>query len=482
MNGQKNQVVTDILIIGSGPAGSTAARYIKRFCPQLSVTIIDRNKWPRDKPCAAGLPTKIFQTFPEMYDLDVFYGVTRICTEIGRRFGSMNIQTRRRQNKPNMQMKGKIPVGEQFIFAMSKRTDLDLKLLELARNEGVTTFESAEAKAIFWSKNDKLYSFPIRGSDGIQVDVNIGKDHFEIRAKCVVLAVGLKPGTISAVGNLWYPKQPFQPGATISGGFPVSHTDVQKFWGNDLHVYMWWNIRGLPGYFWLFPRCDSVHLGIVMNQALGVNLQDTFKKFVKILALKKRIPDYILDQFKQPGIIKGHPIPFNGIVKTTVMDRLLVCGDAGGFVSAIDGEGIYYSMITGKYTAETIHDLVQSKLDFSKKNLRLYKTKWKKTVGPLIKVSLSIQKLMSKMGDAILDSCNDPYINKYVKLVLFGIPTHSSYILFMLLTLFLNNRFKRLRLKIRQNPCSINWGNCINGGREVLKVVVFYILGIHTRF
>jgi len=44
---------TDLLVVGAGPSGSAAATWAARH--GLEVTIIDKEKFPRDKPCGDGL-------------------------------------------------------------------------------------------------------------------------------------------------------------------------------------------------------------------------------------------------------------------------------------------------------------------------------------------------------------------------------------------------------------------------------------------
>ena len=45
--------ITDVLIVGAGPAGSAAATWCARA--GLSVLLVDAETFPRDKPCGDGL-------------------------------------------------------------------------------------------------------------------------------------------------------------------------------------------------------------------------------------------------------------------------------------------------------------------------------------------------------------------------------------------------------------------------------------------
>jgi flavin-dependent dehydrogenase len=45
--------ITDVLVVGAGPAGSAAAAWCARA--GLSVLLVDAETFPRDKPCGDGL-------------------------------------------------------------------------------------------------------------------------------------------------------------------------------------------------------------------------------------------------------------------------------------------------------------------------------------------------------------------------------------------------------------------------------------------
>ena len=53
-----------------------------------------------------------------------------------------------------------------------------------------------------------------------------------------------------------------------------------------------------------------------------------------------------------PANFKAYRLPLGGPLARTFDDRVLLCGDAGGFVNAYTGEGIYHAMVTGPSTRE----------------------------------------------------------------------------------------------------------------------------------
>jgi flavin-dependent dehydrogenase len=54
----KNSKIYDVVIIGAGPAGTAVAKTLLES--KLSLIIIDKAKFPRNKPCAGVLPPRIY--------------------------------------------------------------------------------------------------------------------------------------------------------------------------------------------------------------------------------------------------------------------------------------------------------------------------------------------------------------------------------------------------------------------------------------
>ena len=61
----------DVLIIGAGPAGSTAAFILAG--KGLNVLVIDKHKFPRKKLCAGLLTWKTIKTLEEIFKTDLNY-------------------------------------------------------------------------------------------------------------------------------------------------------------------------------------------------------------------------------------------------------------------------------------------------------------------------------------------------------------------------------------------------------------------------
>jgi flavin-dependent dehydrogenase len=105
----------DAIVLGAGPAGSTAAR--KLALSGAKVLLLDKAKFPRDKPCGGGLTFRA----DDANDLDLapvtereIYGV-RISVKLGRRFDR---------------------TSTRLLARMTQRRDLDAYLVEQAACAG----------------------------------------------------------------------------------------------------------------------------------------------------------------------------------------------------------------------------------------------------------------------------------------------------------------------------------------------------------
>lgn len=52
------------IVVGAGPAGATAAFYLARA--GVDVVLLDKESWPRDKPCGDGLRAPIWHIYKDM--------------------------------------------------------------------------------------------------------------------------------------------------------------------------------------------------------------------------------------------------------------------------------------------------------------------------------------------------------------------------------------------------------------------------------
>jgi flavin-dependent dehydrogenase len=127
--------------------------------------------------------------------------------------------------------------------------------------------------------------------------------------------------------------------AAIEAEVPVSAEMMQKFGRQPVFIFE--EIR--LGYLWIFPKPDHLSVGIAAMHPKHGELQDRLRKVMGRYGI-------CLD-----GVpFRGHPIPlYNGREPITTA-RCLLAGDAAGLVDPLSGEGIRFSIKSGRMAAEAI--------------------------------------------------------------------------------------------------------------------------------
>ncbi len=92
-----------------------------------------------------------------------------------------------------------------------------------------------------------------------------------------------------------------------------------------------------------------------------------------------------------------------GPVAKTFSSRLIAVGDAAGLVKPTTGGGIYYSLISGQFAADTLDDALRDD-DLSEARLRGYETRWRDRLGAEIRIGLAFRLLASRLNDRAIDS------------------------------------------------------------------------------
>lgn len=298
----------DVIICGCGPAGATAGVVLAR--QGYSVAMLDRARFPRKKLCGGLLTWK---------SIKLLESVLGESAESLTRAGVINhasdhylIRTYTRT----------LAEGDlSFPFHFVDRTEFDNHLLSHAKSAGATVFEgnrvvdcNPEQGKVTLESGEVFKGQYVIGADGANSVVRSSysgydRDRFK-RYMAPAIEVSLRPSDF--------------PRPVTSPELIVGFIDA--------------------GYGWVFPNQDRVIVGICGLRNKKVNFSDLFKSYLEFL----KVDPAVLPQ------LHGHPLPYGNYLENPVLDRLLLAGDAGGFVEPLFGEGIFYALCSGLYAGESI--------------------------------------------------------------------------------------------------------------------------------
>lgn len=348
----------DIVVIGAGPAGSTAAKTLAE--QGLSVLLIDKEKFPRDKPCGGGLPIRVLNRFKYVKDKGLIesYSYGGFVHS-----SSLKYKVELQRNEP--------------IVAMVLRKKFDYELVKLAIESGSVFIDEKSAKDIKILK-DKAR---ILLNDGTNVESQI-----VVGADGVWSNIAKKSGLNQSRKNV---------GICLFQEYPVSRETLDRFFDEKRFCHIHMKLQGIAGYGWVFPKKEHLNIGIcefkpVVNQSRGkTKLSEVYKNYIKILKESKIIPDDL-----KMGQVKGGALPSFPLEKT-YSDGVILCGDAGGFINPVSGEGIYYAMSSGEIAARVITEALEAG-ETDERFLSMYQKNWKNDFGKDIKLLLHSAKQWTK--------------------------------------------------------------------------------------
>lgn len=291
----------DVIIVGAGPAGSTAAYYTSG----LKVLIIDKSDFPRHKACGGGLmssrdwPLEL-ENYAKIKDRLTAYS----CKAIKIYWDCEYIANRHFKH----------------LFDQIDRYQFDNLLLEEALKKDNVTFLKFDLQTI--------KKITLEGRKGYL----LSDGQKNIFAPYLVGADGVYSKVAKFIGNL--PLKSHQTGYCLECDITCEKKDF------DVHVVAGY-LREI-GYGWIFPTADGYQVGVGIVRKPRHALQYYLDNFIAWTIKEKILPERY--EIKKTF---GGALPLK-VAKNYCTDNILLCGDAMGLVKILTGEGIYYAMMSGK--------------------------------------------------------------------------------------------------------------------------------------
>lgn len=350
----------DIIIIGAGPAGCSAALTLQNS--KYSVALFEKDTYPREKICGDGICDRSINTlraikesyFEEFLAIEPKQCIKKTALVYKNHRFDLNFKsfgyTCRRIDFDN------------FLFSLVTRDCLHISIYQ-------NTPISSVAKA----------------PNGYLVTTKTGDVYF---SKLIIVANGAKSSIESSLTGIPYSKE--NQGVAVRAYYKgVADMKMDTI---ELH----YKKEFFPGYLWVFPISEDI-----ANVGFGYHLQDAenftetiqelFKKWIaNDSSLQKRF-----EHAEPISAIQGGLIPYNRNSYNCHGDNFMICGDAASLIDPISGGGIGSSMLSGHFAALQAEDCCNTN-NFSKEATKKYEELLLKRIKKEIKTRYFLQRHISK--------------------------------------------------------------------------------------
>jgi geranylgeranyl reductase family protein len=286
----------DAVVIGAGPAGSTAAYRLARA--GASTLLVDRARFPRDKPCGGGLTARAVAEIP--FDVSPVVEDTAATFELGLRY-------RRRFER----------TSAEPLILMTQRRRLDAFLAERAAEAGAEFRQGVRV-------------------DSVSSDGSVSVDGRRVQAGIVVGADGVNGTTARSVGLAGGHDY----AVALEGNVPLGTLPEARFRSRVLV-----ELGTVPGgYVWVFPKGDHVNVGVGGWLREGPRLREH---------LARACCEYGIPPDGLEGV-RGYRLPMRQAGASPASGRTLLVGDAAGLVDPLSGDGMFEAFVSARLAAEAV--------------------------------------------------------------------------------------------------------------------------------
>ncbi len=293
---------TNVLVIGGGPAGSIASRFLASN--GIDTILIDRD-FSYVKPCGGGIPYAAF------CELDI--PLTTVKKEIRK-----IIVVSPRGERVEVGLRG----GHLCIV---KRGEFDKTLRKIASDKGATLLEAEFIG--FESTGKKIVSI-------IQKKEN--KEQIKIISDYVIASDGVTAKTVSTLGIRKNP-------STFTISTHIKNDLISTNGGDDACEFWFGSKHASNFYSWVFPSSEYLSVGTGSSEPRKLlSLLDNF--------LTMRFNSDLKGLREKTRAFKI-PLWTNKIFNVS---NILFTGDSAGMVMPVTYEGIYYAMKSAEFASRAI--------------------------------------------------------------------------------------------------------------------------------
>jgi menaquinone-9 beta-reductase len=322
----------DVIVVGAGPAGSTAAYHMATA--GLDVLLLEKSSFPREKVCGDGLTPRAVKALTTM-GVPINEGDGWLLNKGLRIIGGG----------------GRIELAWPDLSSfpgfgtIRARTDFDQILARHAVKAGARLHENVSVTGT--TIDDRTGR--VNGVTARSTAKDAAEPVRNLKARLVVAADGNSSRLSVSMGLHKRDDRPLGVAVRTYYKSTRSNDDYLEAW-----LDLWDGKDLLPGYGWIFGMGDG-------TSNVGLGLLNTSEAFghIDYRALLRRwlgaMPDeWGFSEENRTEPIRGAALPM-GFNRTPHYTRgLVLVGDAGGMVNPFNGEGIAYAMESGEIAARSI--------------------------------------------------------------------------------------------------------------------------------
>ena len=331
----------------------------------LRVAILDRAQFPRIKPCGGGISCRAYRRFAKLEHV-----LKSVPTNLVRKLVFES------PSGDAVEFTGDGP-----LYAMIRRLEFDNALLDHCKAGGIEVREDVTISRVevgesgvrlISSANEEFFADLVIGTDGVN--------------STVAVQTGMR--------GPWRHNQ-----IAIDGTEESPRTSLSV--SHDT-MYVYYGYGGAYGYGYLFPKSSHVNVGV-----------GYFLEYYKRDVSEKPYLQHLefLDHLKTTGVLSGqsqrknfhaYVLPVAGPLERISQDRILLAGDAAGFVNGFTAEGIYYAMVSGEHAGQTALHAIRNR-NVTAEFLRRHDRACEAEIGHELRKSVILQKRLFA-NPALIDS------------------------------------------------------------------------------